>query len=75
MSQQGEIMAWNPSSKVAADRDAANKFNYPKAVLILVNEKTGNIEAASYGQTKKMCDECGELADFLLEKVQDFYLK
>lgn len=68
-------MAWNPSPKVAAARDAANKFKYPKAILILVNEKTGAIEAASYGQTKKMCDECGKLADHLLEAVQDFYLK
>lgn len=65
-------MAWNPSPKVAAARDAAKKFNYPKVIICFIDEENGKLEMASYGRNRKECDECKEIADKLLDDLETY---
>lgn len=48
-------MAWNPSPKVAAARDIAKKFGKTKVVILMLDEREGTMEYASFGETKEMC--------------------
>jgi hypothetical protein len=68
-----DIMAWNPSPKVAAVRDAAEKFGFDKAVLVLINEATGKFEVVSYGKTKLMCSQADLLGKDIHEAVVEHY--
>lgn len=65
-------MAFNPSPKVAAARDAAQKFNYPIAILVFINETSRKIEYASYGKTKSLCDRAKTFGDMILDEIEDF---
>lgn len=55
-------MAWNPSPEVAAARDFGNKFNGNRVVIVWTTDD-GRIGYASYGRTKKLCDETKGLAE------------
>ena len=61
-------MAWNSSLKVAVARDFAKKFG-KQQVIILSIDKDDNLEYASYGDTKKLCNEAKKLADIAFEAV------
>jgi hypothetical protein len=54
-------VAWNPSPKVAAARDVAEKFGFAKAIVVLVNDHTGKFEVVSYGKTARSCDQAKQL--------------
>lgn len=56
-------MAWNPSPEVAAARDYGRKFGADQVIILHVNTRTGAMGYASYGATRKLCDDTKELAD------------
>lgn len=56
-------MAFNPSPKVAAARDVAKRFGKNKVVILMLNERDGTMEYASYGDTPRECREAKRLAD------------
>jgi hypothetical protein len=64
-------MAWNPSAKVAAARDIGNKFGANKVIVIMINERAGIIESASYGETKAECAMAKRLADVAYDAVYE----
>jgi len=66
-------MAWNPSPKVAAARDIANKFGQEKVIIVMINETTGKFEVVSYGETKAKCSQADALGKYLHSKVIEFY--
>ena len=65
-------MAWNPSPKVAAARDFANKFE-KQQVIILAIDKDGQLDYASYGETKHLCDTAKIIADIAFDAIMDYY--
>ena len=65
-------MAWNPSPKVAIARDFAKKFG-KKQIIILAIDKNGVLEYASYGETKKLCDNAKRVADIAFDAIMKFY--
>jgi hypothetical protein len=62
-------MAWNPSPKVAAARDYGKKFGFDQVVVIGINNRRNIMASASYGVTKKSCDEARILADAAYDAV------
>ncbi len=52
-------MAFNPSPKVAAARDMAEKFDKRAVIVLMIgmdNDGGTTLEYASYGKTKDECD-------------------
>ena len=54
-------MAWNPSPKVAAARDYANKFKKEQVIILSVTGDT--LECVTYGKNKPLCNEARKLGD------------
>jgi len=66
-------MAWNPSPEVAAVRDAAKALgDAPIAVVIFITPNGDRLGMASYGKTKKLCDEAGKLGSYLFKKAMEW---
>jgi hypothetical protein len=63
-------MAFNPSPKVAAAREIGKQFGVPVVVVLMVNQESGILEYASYGETRVECNLGRELADVAFEAVQ-----
>ena len=64
-------MAWNPSLEVAVARDAAKRLgNADQCIIIYVNFTTNGIGMATYGKTKRLCDEAGTLGNIAFDAVQ-----
>lgn len=61
-------MAWNPSPEVAVARDAANRLNADRCIVIWTTA-AGQIGMASFGQTKALCANAGKLGDVAYEAV------
>ena len=66
------MMAWNPSPKVAAARDFADKFNKQQVIILAIN-KDGSLEYASYGETKALCHNAEIIADIAFDAIMDYY--
>lgn len=64
-------VAWNPSPEVAVVRDAANKLGTPFAVIIYLHE-SGPLAMATYGKTRALCDQTGELGKHLLDAAEEW---
>ena len=56
-------MAWNPSPKVAAARDIGARFRKDQVIVLMIDNRAGTLEYASYGETRALCDEAKWLAD------------
>lgn len=59
-------MAFNPSPKVAVAREVAAKFDAQQVVILYVTETPAGHRSlcyASFGRTKRLCDEAKVLAD------------
>ena len=56
-------MAWNPSPKVADARELARKHGADRVIIVLLSDEKGAMEAVSYGETRRLCDEARTLAD------------
>jgi hypothetical protein len=54
-------MAFNPSPKVAAARDYANKFGENMVVIVAISGH--QFEVISFGQTKDLCGRAKKYAD------------
>jgi len=67
-------MAFNPSPKVAAARDFANKFDKKMVIIFSVNDDL-SIEYASYGANKNLCSTAKTIGDFLFKKVEEEYFE
>lgn len=65
-------MAFNPSPKVAAARDFARKFGKEQVVILSIN-KTGELEYASYGETKSLCSEAKKLGNIAFDSIMDSF--
>lgn len=65
-------MAWNPSPKVADCRDIARKWKKHQVIILAVDIHAGTTEYASYGETRKLCDEAKNLADAAFEAMHTF---
>lgn len=61
-------MAWNPSPKVASARDFGRKFR-KKIVVILSIDAKGQLEYASYGETKELCSHAREIGDVAFNSI------
>jgi hypothetical protein len=66
-------MAFNPSPKVAVAWDAATKFGCEEAIILLIDNKAGTVEYASYGVTKVACEHARKLADRAFDAVMEAY--
>jgi hypothetical protein len=66
-------MAWNPSPKVADCRDIAKKWGHKQIIIIAMNDDTGRIEMATYGETKELCTETKRLGDAAYSAVLGAY--
>jgi hypothetical protein len=62
-------MVFNPSPKVAAARDIANRFNKRMVIVLMLDEET--MEFASYGATPTLCTRAKRLADKAYDAVYD----
>ena len=65
-------MAWNPSPKVAAARDFAEKFKKQQVVILAIDD-SGQLDYASYGTTKHLCSTAKILADIAFDAIMDYY--
>ena len=65
-------MAWNPSPKVAAARDFAEKFKKQQVIILAIDED-GRLDYASYGATKHLCSTSKILADIAFNAIMDHY--
>ena len=65
-------MAFNPSPKVAAARDFAKKFGKEQVIIFSINT-AGQLEYASYGETKALCSEAKKLGDIAFESIMDSF--
>lgn len=65
-------MAWNPSPEVAVARDAAQKLAAQQAIVVYILPD-GRLGMASYGSTKELCREAGELGDELFTVSMDWF--
>ena len=63
-------MGWNPSPQVAAARDFGKKFG-KKIVIILSIDSRGQLEYASYGETKALCGHAKTLASAAFDGIVD----
>ena len=66
-------MAWNPSPKVKIARDFSNKFN-KKMVIIFSIDDENQLEYASYGRDKSLCDNAKQIADDLFNYMMKGYI-
>ena len=66
-------MAWNPSPRVVAARDAARKLDADGVVVVYLNTKKGTLGMASYGATRRLCRELGSMGDKLFETARDWW--
>lgn len=62
-------MAFNPDPKVSEARSLAAKYSKTRVIVIMVDDDAGTIEYASYGKTKKLCDDTKRLADAAYETI------
>jgi hypothetical protein len=62
-------MAWNPSPKVAAARNIGKKFGKPQVVVLMIDQDSGTLELASYGETRELCEEARKLGDVAFNAV------
>lgn len=62
-------MAFNPSPKVAACRTVASQFKKDQVIILMVDQKAGTIEYASYGTTRKLCKDAKRLGDIAFEAI------
>ena len=62
-------MAWNPSPQIAVARDFGNQFHFDQVIIIGIDNRRNIMSSASYGKTKKSCDECKILADAAYDAV------
>ena len=65
-------MAWNPSPKVAIARDYAKKFEQEQVIILAIDEYN-NLTYASYGKTKKLCDDTEEIANIAFKAIMESY--
>jgi hypothetical protein len=61
-------MAWSPEPKVAAARDFGKKFDADRVIIFYV-QPNGRYGYASYGETKRLCDEAYRVAERLHDAV------
>ena len=67
-------MAWNPSSKVADCRDIADKWGgRTQVIIIALDDRSGTIEMATYGQTKQLCEDAQKLGDAAYRAILENY--
>jgi len=64
-------MAWNPSPKVAAARDFADKFKKQQVIIIALDLEANTLEATTYGETKQLCTATKRLGDAAYDAVMD----
>ena len=62
-------MAWNPSPKVADCRTIARKWGYPEVIIIALDEITGQVEMATYGETRKLCASAKDKGDAAFDAI------
>jgi len=63
-------MAWNPSKEVAVARDAAQRLNADRVVIVYTTSN-GQFGYASYGRDKNLCAEAKRLGDVLFERTRE----
>ena len=61
-------MAWNPSPKVAAARDYAQKFD--KAMVLIIGFSPEGIEVVSFGKNKPLCEEAKKYGDRIVDCLE-----
>ena len=66
-------MAWNPSPKVADCRHIARKWRKQQVIILAVDVNAGTLEYASFGETKRMCDDAKRLAEAAYAAVMKAY--
>ena len=65
-------MAWNPGPEVAACRDFGKKFGADRVVIIWTTE-AGQCGMASYGSTKKLCDQTKPIGVMLHQDAMEYF--
>lgn len=69
-------MAWNPSPEVAVARDAARRIseigNARVEHMVVIWTAGRGYGMASYGPTKALCSEAGDIGDFLFRTLGQY---
>lgn len=63
-------MAWNPSPKVKDCREIGRKWGCQQVLIIGIDQVTGNVIGASYGDNKELCKSAGKALDFFCEQIE-----
>jgi hypothetical protein len=67
-------MAWNPHPKVADCREIARRWGSKHLIIILAMDCDANtLEMATYGDTKKRCNEARRLGDEAYDAILDAF--
>lgn len=67
-------MAFNPNHEVAVARDAAEKLGAKQTIVVYILDD-GRFGMASFGRTKKLCKEAGEIGDKLFELTEEILME
>ena len=65
-------MAFNPDPKVDDARTLARKWQKTKVIIIMVDDRKGTIEYASYGENAKACDRAKDLAYLAFNAILNY---
>ena len=63
-------MAWNPSPKVSDCRTIARKWKRDRVIILALDDRT--MEMASYGETKRLCDDAKKLGDVAYDAIMRY---
>lgn len=63
------LMAWNPDKRVATARDIGRQFGFDQVIIIGLDNQRNIMTSASFGETKKLDDECKILEETVYDAV------
>lgn len=65
---------WNETPEILAARDIAKRFNKTHVVVIMLDDRSGTINGASYGSDGDRCRVAGKLMDVAYKAVLKYFV-
>lgn len=63
------------AERIQAARDLAERFGKEQVIVLMLDQKAGTLEYASYGKTRALCADARRLADAAYDAVMYAYMK